>query len=202
MSVAERRGQAAGDGTRQGHQRPEAERSPAHHVGQKAKQHGDVRLQVGAWEHAPAKHHHHHDERQYEGRVRRKSPRYRGRQHRKQHREDWQGRIHGWACAMPSPGLRSAAAPVCSRRFLTGSMAALGAETASGVRLSSGIAESARSTETAGGSVLVKVGVSKNSTLTTSSELSSAYGRTLKAPSAPVTTPTRRPRGSTPSPPE
>ena len=50
--------------------------------------------------------------------------------------------------------------------------------------------------------MLLNAGVSKYSTLTTSSELNSACGRTLKAPGEPLTTPTRKPRGSTPSLPE
>src|SRR5262249_28586924 len=67
---------------------------------------------------------------------------------------------------------------------------------------SSGLADRARGSAMLGGSVGTKVGGSKESTLTTSSELSSAWGGTLKAPGEPVTTPTCSPRGKTPSLPE
>jgi hypothetical protein len=71
-----------------------------------------------------------------------------------------------------------------------------------GAETLSGVAERARVADATGGSVVAKAGVSKNSTLTKSSELSSAWGCTLKAPGEPITTPTRKPRGNTPSLPE
>jgi len=81
-----------------------------------------------------------------------------------------------------------------------GSLAAVGRGAGAGTEATlSGVADSARATGASGGSVVVKAGVSKNSTLTKSSELSSAWVRTLKAPGELVTTPTRKPRGSTPS---
>src|SRR5262249_25310079 len=67
---------------------------------------------------------------------------------------------------------------------------------------SSGLADRARGAAVLGGSVVTKGGVSKERTPTTSSELNSAGGRTLKAPGEPVTTPTCSPRGKTPSLPE
>src|SRR5262249_4034308 len=67
---------------------------------------------------------------------------------------------------------------------------------------SSGLAGRARGSAMLGRSVGTKVGVAKERPLTTSSELSSAWGRTLKAPGEPVTTPTCSPRGKTPSLPE
>ena len=190
----------------QGHQREETERAAAHHVGEEAKQHADGERQHRVRHDAPAKHHHHHDERQDEGRVGRQAPTARRSRAPRTGprarggsaliaaacaavlapRSDRPRRRHAWRRCRPGCA-RTRAEPACGGVRRRRRSASPTADLRSDLPLD-------RCSRAAG--------VSKNSTLTTSSARRSACGRTLKAPCVPVTVPTRSPRGSTPSLPE
>src|SRR6185295_666298 len=190
-----------------GEKGPEAKRSSAHDVGEEAEQHRRECRQRGAGKRAPAKHHHHHDQGQDERRIRRKAPGDRGCYHCKEHRENGLHRAHCCVCAstdaVPSDpptvcltvstgatslgtigGGGDAMVSVCAgagggAAATAGVCAAVGDGAAATAGVASGAADKARGSGRTGGSVVVKVGVSKKSTLTASSELSSAWGLTL-----------------------